>query len=78
MPASLYADASGCGFAVPEVDPLIGVTGNREHVLAALVNLLQNAFKFAHLHTEITLSAYADNDRVLVDVKDNFPPAHKG
>ena len=69
--ASLYADASGCAFAVPEVDPLIGVTGNRELLLAALVNLLQNAFKFTHPHTEITLSAYADGDRVLVDVKDN-------
>ena len=69
--ASLYADASGCAFAVPEVDPLVGVTGDRELLLAALVNLLQNAFKFTHPHTEITLSAYADGDRVLIDVKDN-------
>jgi signal transduction histidine kinase len=69
--ASLYADASGCAFAVSEVDPLIGVTGNRELLLAALVNLLQNAFKFTHSHTEVTLSAYADDDRVLIDVKDN-------
>jgi signal transduction histidine kinase len=69
--ASLYAHASGCALAVPEVDPLIGVTGNRELLLAALVNLLQNAFKFTHTHTEVTLSAYADGDRVLVDVKDN-------
>ena len=69
--ASLYADASGCAFAVPEVDPLVGVTGDRELLLAALVNLLQNAFRFTHPHTEITLSAYADGDRVLIDVKDN-------
>jgi signal transduction histidine kinase len=69
--ASLYAEASGCAFAVSEVDPLIGVTGNRELLLAALVNLLQNAFKFTHSHTEVTLSAYADDDRVLIDVKDN-------
>src|SRR4029077_20622509 len=69
--ASLYAHASGCALAVPEVDPLIGVTGNRELLLAALVNLLQNAFKFTHMHTEVTLSAYVDGDRVLIDVKDN-------
>jgi signal transduction histidine kinase len=69
--ASLYAEASGCAFAVPEVDPLIGVAGNRELLLAALVNLLQNAFKFTRSHTEVTLSAYADNDRVLIDVKDH-------
>ena len=69
--ASLYAEASGCAFAVPEVDPLIGVTGHRDLLLAALLNLLQNAFKFTHPHTEVTLSAYADEDRVLIDVKDN-------
>ena len=77
MAASLYSDASGCGFAVPEVDPLIGVTGNRELLLAALVNLLQNAFKFTAPHTEVTLRAYAEGDRVLIDVKDNcggLPP----
>ena len=39
--------------------------------MAALVNLLQNAFKFTHPHTEVTLSAYAEGDRVLVDVIDN-------
>ena len=39
--------------------------------MAALVNLLQNAFKFTHPHTEVTLSAYVEGDRVLVDVKDN-------
>ena len=69
--ASLYSDASGCAFAVPEVDPLISVTGNRELLLAALVNLLQNAFKFTRAHTEVTLSAYVDGDRVLIDVRDN-------
>ncbi len=69
--ASLYADASGCSFAGPDGDPLLGVTGNRELLLEALVNLLQNAFKFTHPHTEVTLKAYADADRVLVDVKDN-------
>ena len=69
--AWLYADVSGCAFAVSEVDPLIGLTGTRELLLAALVNLLQNAFKFTHPHTEVTLNAYADADRVLIEVKDN-------
>ncbi|MGZ8992912.1 MAG: ATP-binding protein [Burkholderiaceae bacterium] len=35
------------------------------------MNLLQNAFKFTRPHTDVTLSAYADGDRVLIDVKDN-------
>lgn len=31
---------------------------------------LQNAFKFAQPHTEVTLHAYAAGDRVVIDVKD--------
>jgi signal transduction histidine kinase len=69
--ASLGAAASGCSFAVPPVDRGIGVAGNREHLLAALVNLLQNAFKFTNRHSEVTLHAYGAEERVLIDVKDN-------
>jgi signal transduction histidine kinase len=75
--ASLYATTSGCALVVPDVDPLLTVAGNRDLLLAALLNLLQNAFKFTRAHTEVTLSAYAEGDRVLVDVKDNcggLPP----
>ena len=39
--------------------------------MAALNNLLQNAFKFTHPHSEVTLHAYSAGDRVLIDVKDN-------
>jgi signal transduction histidine kinase len=69
--ASLYASASDCGFVVPAVDPLLGVMGDRELLLAALINLLQNAFKFTHPHTAVTLKAYAEDDRVLIDVVDH-------
>jgi signal transduction histidine kinase len=69
--ASLYASASGCELVIPDVDPLLTVAGSRDLLLAALLNLLQNAFKFTHLHTEVTLSAYAAGDRVLIDVKDH-------
>ena len=55
--ALLEADARGCAFTVPEVDRSIAIRGNREHLLAALNNLLQNAFKFTHPHTEVTLHA---------------------
>jgi signal transduction histidine kinase len=69
--ASLYASTSGCALVVSEVDPLLAVAGSRDLLLAALLNLLQNAFKFTHTHTEGTLSAHADGNRVLIDVKDN-------
>ncbi|MGJ7510289.1 sensor histidine kinase [Variovorax sp. GT1P44] len=69
--ASLDANVRGCTFAVPDVDAQLGISGNRDHLLAALVNLLHNAFKFTHAHTQVTLSAYARADRVLIEVKDN-------
>ena len=75
--ATLSAVAKGCAFTVPEVDRSIGIAGNREHLLAALVNLLQNAFKFTHPHTEVMLHAYRAGDRVAIDVKDHcggLPP----
>ena len=74
---TLAATARGCGFTVPAVDPVLGITGNREHLLAALVNLIQNAFKFTHPTTEVTLHAYGEADRVMVDVADHcggLPP----
>ncbi|MBT2325891.1 HAMP domain-containing histidine kinase [Variovorax paradoxus] len=69
--ASLDASAKGCTFSVLDVDAALGISGNRERLLAALVNLLQNAFKFTHAHTEVTLSAYAVGDYVWVDVEDH-------
>jgi hypothetical protein len=36
-----------------------------------LVNLLQNAFKFTHPNTQVTLHAYAVGDRVIIDVHDH-------
>ena len=75
--ASLCAAERGCAFQVPEVDPRLGIAGNRDHLLAALVNLLQNAFKFTHPHTEVALHTYCEGGRVFIDVKDNcggLPP----
>ena len=68
--ALLGAIARGCVLAVPEVDASIAIVGNRDHLLAALINLLQNACKFSQPHTEVTLHAYAVGDRVFIDVKD--------
>lgn len=69
----------GCPLTVTDVDPLLGVEGNRELLLAALANLLHNAFKFTQPHTEVTLNAYAVGDRILIDIKDNrggLPPGN--
>jgi signal transduction histidine kinase len=53
------------------VDPELAIKGNRSMLLAAVVNLLQNAFKFTHPHTEVTLTCHAVNDNVLIEVSDH-------
>ncbi len=75
--ASLEADISGCVLIVTTVDPALAIAGDRDLLLAAVGNLLQNAFKFSHSRGEVTLNAYALSDRILIDVEDScggLPP----
>ncbi len=69
--AQLEADTRGCTLTVPSVDLTLAVEGNRELLLAALANILHNAFKFTHAHTEVSLIAYAVGDQIFIDVKDH-------
>lgn len=75
--ASLEASSRDCVFFVLGGDPSLGVTADRDILASALGNLLQNAFKFTHAHSEVTLSAHAVGDHVLIEVEDNcggLPP----
>ena len=77
--ASLEAQAHECGFAVCEVDASLAVDADRDMLFSAVGNLLQNAFKFTHPHSEVSLNAYASADRILIDVEDNcggLPPGN--
>ena len=69
--ARLGSQAAGVVFSVPPVDPTLAIRGNRELLLAALGNILQNAFKFTQPRSEVTLKAYAFGDQVLLDVFDH-------
>lgn len=70
--AALQANARGCPFTVRNVDPQIEIDGNRELLLGALVNLLQNAFKFTRPQTEVSLHGYpGEGGAVFVDVEDH-------
>lgn len=64
------ASLAGITLDVQPVDETLHVRGNRELLLSALANLLQNAFKFTRAHTHVTLSAYAFGDLVLIEVGD--------
>ena len=77
LSAGLEAQVKGSLFTVSEVDPLLAVDVDRDLLLSAIGNLLQNAFKFTHPRSEVTLNAYALADRILIDVRDHcggLPP----
>ncbi len=69
--ASLQAHVKGSVFTVSAVDPSLAVEADRDLLLAAVGNLLQNAFKFTHRGSEVTLNAYAVADRILIEVEDH-------
>lgn len=77
LAAQLDATFGGVAFSVVPVNAGLGVRANRELLLSALGNLLQNAFKFTHSATEVTLKAYAFGEHVLIEVQDHcggLPP----
>ena len=70
--ALLNANARGCSFVVGNVDTRLKIDGDRELLLGSLMNLLQNAFKFTHPGTEVSLRAHACADgSVLIEVEDH-------
>ena len=77
LSASLEAGVRNCTFTVSTVDPELAVDADRDLLLSAVGNLLQNAFKFTRPETEVTLNAYAQADRILLDIEDHcegLPP----
>lgn len=75
--AHLAAKIRGCRFIVAVVSAELAILGNRDLLYSAVWNLLQNAFKFTHIDTEVTLTAYALEERILIEVRDHcggLPP----
>ncbi|MEP6790578.1 MAG: sensor histidine kinase, partial [Ramlibacter sp.] len=68
--ASLQARASACEFTATVSGDDLAVMADTDMLLAAVGNLLQNAFKFTRPHSKVTLRAYAQGDRLLIDVQD--------
>ena len=75
--ALLEARARGCRFTVSHVEEGLAIDVDRDMLLSALGNLLQNAFKFTKPGSEVSLTAYAVADRILLEVQDHcggLPP----
>lgn len=71
LSASLEAKVHECTLTVRPVDLRLAVDADRDLLSAAVGNLLQNAFKFTHHRSEVTLTAYPVADRILIEVQDN-------
>jgi signal transduction histidine kinase len=71
LAGELEAQVKGCVLFVSDVDPRLAVDADRDLLFSAVGNLLQNAFKFTHPGTEVTLNAYSSANRILIDVEDN-------
>jgi len=69
--ALLEADARGCALSVAAVDPALAINVDWDMMSSALGNLLQNAFKFTHAHSEVKLSTQAAADRISISVEDH-------
>ncbi len=69
--ATLSAKVYGCSLRILPVDSDLAVRGTQDLLIAAVANLLQNAFKFTQPGSEVLLTAYAQGDRILIDVKDH-------
>jgi signal transduction histidine kinase len=70
LSASLEAQVNKCTLTVSYVDSKLAIDADRELLLAAVGNLLQNAFKFTEPGSEVLLKVYAMSNRVLIEVED--------
>ena len=77
LSASLEAKVNKCVLTVSYVDSRLAVDADRELLLSAVGNLLQNAFKFTHPGSEVSLKVYAIANRIRIEVEDKcggLPP----
>jgi signal transduction histidine kinase len=68
--ATLEATARGLTLTVVAVEEDVEIEADRQVLAAVVRNLLQNAFKFTHSHTTVTLRVGASAERVLIEVED--------
>lgn len=71
LSASLEAQVNNCSLTLSRVDSDLAFDADRDLILSALGNLLQNAFKFTHPLSEVRLRVFAAGDRILTEVEDN-------
>jgi signal transduction histidine kinase len=68
--AVIQAQARNLSLTFGVVDREVLVVGDRQILAAALANLLQNAFKFSHKGSSVSLTTRVTADRVQFDIED--------
>jgi len=75
--ALMQAQARGLHFVATSVDRTVTIEGDRQILIAAVSNLLQNAFKFSRAEGNVSLTTHTTGDRVLFEIEDEcggLPP----
>jgi signal transduction histidine kinase len=77
---SLQAECRGLQFIMEPVDPKLAIDIDVQLLTSAVMNLLNNAFKFTRPGGRISLRALLEDGRVLIEVQDECGgiPEHQG
>jgi signal transduction histidine kinase len=67
---NLHADNRGVQLSIDQVDPRLGVDADPQLLASAVMNLLNNAFKYTHAGGQVVLRALHENGRVRFEVED--------
>ena len=70
LAGSLHAEFRALRFAIDEIDPGLTVNADPQLLASAVMNLLNNAFKFTPAGGTVVLRAGASGERVLIEVED--------
>ena len=70
LAGSMHADYSGMQFTIEPVDPALNVDVDPQLLSSALMNLLNNAFKYTRAGGHVTLQVRTVGERVLITVED--------
>ena len=70
LAATMEGHSRGIGLRVMPVDDGVVVEGDRQILMAVVMNLLQNAFKFTRAGTTVVLSVGGGAERVLIEIED--------
>jgi signal transduction histidine kinase len=66
----LHAKNRALQFAIDQVDPRLAVNGDPQLLASAVMNLLNNAFKYTHTGGRVVLRALREDQRVRIEVED--------